>query len=176
MKNIFAVLTFISVSLFSVSVISQTKFNQQKAGNIFDISIPDYMTRTIGLNDVATVQYKNTVKDVYTIVIEDSKEELTIADIFYSSLQEFQEEFEADFIKGEEKRTSSKPVFTTKNNVNFTEYDVSYYDNELKIEVYYLVGIAETKTHFYKILSWTNLENKDKFKSDFQKILYSLKQ
>jgi hypothetical protein len=29
------------------------------------------------------------VKDIYTIVIEDSKEELAIADIFYSSLKEF---------------------------------------------------------------------------------------
>ncbi|MBC5841060.1 MAG: hypothetical protein K2Y30_07135 [Flavobacteriaceae bacterium] len=176
MKNLFAVLTVISITLFSVAAKSQTKFNVQKAGNIFDISIPDYMTRTIGLNDVATVQYKNSVKDIYTIVIEDSKEELTIADIFYTSLQEFQEEFEADFIKDEEKRTSSKPIFTTKNNINFAEYDVSYYDKELKIDVYYLVGIAETKSHFYKILSWTNLENKEKFKTDFQKILYSLKQ
>jgi hypothetical protein len=41
------------------------------------------------------IQYKNSsVKDIYTIVIEDSKEELAIADIYYSSLKEFQEEFE----------------------------------------------------------------------------------
>jgi hypothetical protein len=66
--------------------------------------MPDYMTRTIGLNDVATVQYKNSVKDIYTIVIEDSKEELAIAAIFYASIQEFQEEFEKDFIKDEEKK------------------------------------------------------------------------
>jgi hypothetical protein len=72
-------------------------------------------------------------------VIEDSKEELAIAAIFYASIQEFQEEFEKDFIKDEEKRTSSKPLFTAKNDIKFVEYDVSYYDSELKIEVYYLV-------------------------------------
>jgi hypothetical protein len=38
-----------------------------------------------------------------------------------------------------------------------------------------LVGIVETKTAYYKVLSWAAAENKDKFKADFQKILYSLK-
>jgi hypothetical protein len=51
------------------------------------------MTRTIGLNDVLRYNIKK-CKDIYTIVIEDSKEELAIADIFYASIQEFQEEFE----------------------------------------------------------------------------------
>jgi hypothetical protein len=134
------------------------------------------MNRTVGLNDVATIQYKNSVKDIYTIVIEDSKEELAIADIYYSSLKEFQEEFEKDFIADEKKRSNTQPIFTTKNSINFVEYDVTYYDEELKIEVYYLVGIVETKSHFYKVLSWTNLANKEEFKTDFKKILYSLKQ
>jgi hypothetical protein len=47
---------------------------------------------------------------------------------------------------------------------------VSYYDSELKIEVYYLV-IVETNRTLYKVLSWTNLTNNSKYKSDFQKIL-----
>jgi hypothetical protein len=38
-----------------------------------------------------------------------------------------------------------------------------------------LVGVVETKTAYYKVLSWAVAENKDKFKADFQKILYSLK-
>jgi hypothetical protein len=48
------------------------------------------------------------------------------------------------------------------------EYDVTYYDEELKIEVYYLVGIVETKSHFYKVLSWTNF-NKEEFKLTLKK-------
>jgi len=30
--------------------------------------------------------------------------------------------------------------------------------------------VVETKSAFYKVLSWSALENKDKFKTDFQKI------
>jgi hypothetical protein len=45
---------------------------------------------------------------------------------------------------------------------------------EDKSDIYYLVGILETKTSYYKVISDTGIENKDKFKADFQKILYSL--
>jgi hypothetical protein len=102
MKKSFCNYNYSTVLLFSVIATGQTTFNQYKAGNVFDIAVPDYMTRTIGLNDVATVQYKNSVNDIYTIV-EDSKR-MAIAAIFYASIQEFQEEFEKDFIKDEEKK------------------------------------------------------------------------
>lgn len=170
----YLVITYVFLS--SAVCIGQTKFTQQKAGNIFYMSLPDYMTRTSGLNDVATLQYKNSVKDVYTIVIEDSKEELNIVDIYYSSINEFQEDFSNDFLKDEEKKTFSKPKFQSKDDTNFAEFDASYYDKDTNIEIYYLIGIVETKTHFYKVLSWTKKENKEKFKADFQKTLYSFKE
>ncbi|MBA0884684.1 hypothetical protein [Flavobacterium undicola] len=162
-------------TLKSTFCIGQTKFIQQKAGHIFFINLPDYMNKTIGLNDVATIQYKNSVKDVYTIAIEDSKEDLAILDMHYSSINEFHEDFVKDFLKDEEKRNISKPIYQSKDNINFVEFDASYYDKEAKIGIYYLVGIVESKSHFYKVLSWTNIENKDKFKADFQNTLYSLK-
>jgi hypothetical protein len=162
-------------TLNSTTSIGQTKFSQQKAGHIFFIDLPDYMTKTMGLNDDATIQYKNSVKDVYNIVIEDSKEELAILDMHYSSINEFHEEFIKDFLKDEEKRNISKPIYQSKDNLNYIEFDASYFDKDAQIEIYYLIGIIESKSHFYKILSWTKMENKDKFKSDFQKTLYSLK-
>jgi hypothetical protein len=62
-----------------------------------------------------------------------------------------------------------------KEEMNFIESDITYYDKDAKTEIYYLVGVVETKTAYYKVLSWAVAENKDKFKADFQKILYSLK-
>jgi hypothetical protein len=55
------------------------------------------------------------------------------------------------------------------------ECDASYYDEEIKAEIYYLAGVVETKSAYYKVISWSSVENKDKFKPDFQKILYSIK-
>ena len=69
----------------------------------------------------------------------------------------------------------SKPLSKKIGNVGFVECDASYYDKEANLEIYYFVGLVETAASFYKVLCWSSLENKDKFKSDFQKILYSMR-
>jgi len=160
--------------LFSTTI-AQTPLKEYKAGGVFYISVPDYMSKTVGLNSSASVQFKNTVKDVYTFVIVDNKEELTLAELNYTSVAEFFEDFVKDFLEGEKKREVSKPVYQKKNDLNIAECEASYYDTELKGEIYYYVGVVETKTAYYKVLSWVLAENKEKYKADFQSILYSVK-
>jgi hypothetical protein len=166
----------LAVSLFSVTFsFAQTGTKPLTVGHPVTISIPDYMNRTVGINSSALIQYKSEVKDVYGFVIEDLKEELKLAELNYVSINEFYEEFIKDFLEGEEKTTQSKPIASQKGGINFIEADISYYDKEAETYIYYLIGIVETKTSFYKVLSYSTLENKAKFKADFQKILYSLK-
>jgi hypothetical protein len=164
-----------ALCLLTMNAFSQTTLKEYKAGHIFYVSLPDYMKKTSGLNSSSTIQYKNTVKDVYGFIIEDNKEELELSEITYSSLTEFYDEFIGDFLKDEEKRVVSKPKTQVKGAINFIEADVTYYDKEAAMDIYYLVGIVETKSAYYKVLSWTSAANKDKFKADFQKILYSVR-
>jgi len=173
MKRIIANLGLILV-LATTSISAQTTLKDYKVGHILNVSLPEYMSRTMGLNSSSILQYKNTVKDVYGFIIEDNKEELALVDMNYSSINEFCEDFAKDFLKDEDKKVFSNPEYKKIGNSNFAEFDASYYDKEAKGEIYYLVGIVETKTAFYKVLSYTSLENKDKFKADFKKILYSL--
>ena len=161
--------------LITATAFAQTKLKEYKAGHTFTISLPDYMSKTSGLNSASAIQYKSVIKDVYGFVIFDTKEELSLLEMNYSSINEFYEDFIKDFLKDEEKRTLSKTKATKKGETNFIECDITYYDKEAKMDIYYLVGIVETKSSFYKVLSWSASENKDKFKADFQKILYSLK-
>ena len=69
-------LTILTTILISTMCFSQTAFKEEKAGHIFYVSLPDYMSKTIGLNTSATIQFKNTIKDVAGFIIEDNKEEL----------------------------------------------------------------------------------------------------
>ena len=174
MKRTFAIFTTTLV-IMTTTTFAQTELKQYKAGHSFDISLPEYMGKTIGLNSASAIEYNNTVKDVYGFVIFDTKEDLALADMKYSSINEFYEEFIKDFLIDEEKRKISKPLTQKKGEINFIECDVTYYDKDAKTEIYYLVGIVETKTSYYKVLSWATAENKNKFKADFQKIIYSLK-
>ncbi len=172
MKNYFKLLLIIV--LIKTSVSAQNDLKQYKAGHVFNIGLPTYMTKTIGLNSSSSIEYENKIKDVFGFVIFDSKEELTMVNLNYSSINEFYEDFIKDFLKDEKKRKISKQISTKKGEINFIECDASYFDNDAKTEIYYLIGIVETKNSYYKVLSWCTLENKDKFKADFQKILYSL--
>jgi hypothetical protein len=173
MKRIIANLSLILV-LTTIDISAQTTLKEYKVGHIININLPEYMSRTMGINSSALFQYQNSIKDVYGFVIEDNKEELGLVEMNYSSINEFCEDFAKDFLKDEKKKTFSYPEYKKIGDINFAEFDATYYDKESKGEIYYLVGIVETKTSFYKVISYTSIGNKDKFKADFQKILYSL--
>lgn len=161
--------------LMTSMAFAQTSLKEYKAGHTFTVSLPDYMSKTIGLNSASAIQYKSVVKDVYGFIIIDTKEELSLAEMSYASINEFFESFIADFLKDQENRKVSEPKYLKKGNTDFVECDITYFDKDANIEIYYLVGIVETKLSFYKVLSWSASDSKEKFKADFQKILYSVK-
>jgi hypothetical protein len=154
---------------------AQTNLVEYKAGHIFYVSLPNYMSKTTGLNDAAVIQFRNSIKDVAGFIIEDNKEELALADMVFSSINDFYDNFIKNFLIGQNERKVSDPLSKTIGETKFIECDASYIDIESKMGIYYFVGIAETKDAFYKILCFGSLENKDNFKADFQKILYSIR-
>jgi len=168
-----AFLTFLMLSTLKNQ--GQTTFKELKVGHEFFINVPDYMNKTVSLNSSASVQFKNVIKDVAGFVIEDSKEDLKLAETNFSSINEYYDYFIKDFLKDEEKRTISTPNTFKKGQNNYLEIDASFSDKDSKIDIYYYVCVIETKNYYYKVLCWSSLENKDKFKKDFQKIAYSLR-
>lgn len=165
----------IALLFIFAGTIAQTTFKEQKVGHIFYVSLPDYMTKTTGQNDDAVIQFKNTIKDIAGFIIEDNKEEMLLADLKFTSVDEYYQNFIKDFLLKEKKRTVSEPSSKTIGDVKFISCDASYYDKELKSEIYYFVGLAETKDSFYKLLCYGGMECKEKYKADFEKILYSIK-
>ena len=173
MKQSFVYLSFMLLSCLSVQ--AQTPTKDLKVGHIFHISIPDYMDRTIGLNNAASVQFKNDVKDIGGFIIEDNKEELQLAQTHFATIREYYDYFIKDFLKDEEKRAVADPKTTVAGATSFIETDASCYDKDSKIDIYYYVCLVETASSYYKILCYTSLENKDKYKADFQKIAFNLR-
>jgi hypothetical protein len=156
------------------TLLAQTPMNAFVAGHAFKVSLPVYMQRTIGYNDDASIQFKNSVKDVYGFIIEDNKDEMKLAEIYYTSINEFYTDFTKDFLVDEKKRTLSSATSTALGEFNFMVSELSYFDKEAKTMITYFIGIAETKAAFYKMLCWTTTENKDTYKADFEKILFSI--
>lgn len=168
-------ISFIILSLsFAFSSQAQNGFTAFKGGHVFDVAVPSYMTRITGLNSAAILQFKNAAKDIYTIIIEDEKEEMKLAELSFAGIDEFFEYTIKSFLKDEEQRSIGQPLRKTIGAFQYMETDASYFDKDANTSIYYLFGIVETGTRFYKVFSFTSLENKDQYKAVFQKILYSV--
>jgi len=167
-KCIPVILTLLLTSSF---LLAQDQFEEKEIGNVFHVSIPNYMTKTYNLNDVASLQFLNSSKETYVIVIEDSKEELLNAGSPFGSPQDFYSHFEQSFT---DKTTLIGPVNAMQINGNsavqveitkpFKEYNISY-----------LVTVIESDTHFYKMLAWTIEDYRDRYLNDFKKIAGSFR-
>lgn len=168
-------LLILALALTFYSGIHAQAVQEIKVGHIFYVTIPDYMTRTTGINSAAAVQFKNTVKDIAGFVIEDNKAELKLADLHYASLDEFYESFIKDFLADQEKRKISKVESRTIGDRKFVWCDASYYDKDAKMDIYYFVGIVETKDAYYKVLCYGGMDSKAKYRNDFEAILFSVK-
>ena len=160
------------VILFSSNSFSQN-FTTKNGGNCYTLEVPNYMTKTYDLNDVATLQYKNTLKEAYSIVIEDSKDELNALGIIFENSTEFLENFTKDYQVDQIDRTLSETIEFQSNGQSHAQVEMTWSTENGTF--YMLITSVETEAHFYKILCWTLLENKEKLKNDFLTISKSLK-
>jgi hypothetical protein len=165
-----------TILLVGMTVCAQTTMKEYKAGHVFFVNLPDYMTKTTNLNDAASIQFINNVKDIAGYIIFDTKEELELVNMKFSNATEFYETFIKDFLVKQKNRKVSEPQIKSMNGNNYVESDVTYLDKESKMEIYFYIGIVETKNSFYKLLCYGGIDSKEKYRSDFQAILYSLKE
>ena len=131
------------------------------------------MTRTLELNDVALLQYQNIEKEMYAIVIEDAKSDLTLADLHFNNVDEFFEDFMKDYKANfENSELKNKKIFKN-SNYNLVQADFNYQLDDDVVSM--LITVVESKEYFYKVLCWTIPEYKEKYRADFEKIALSLR-
>jgi hypothetical protein len=171
--NLKQLLFFTVIPILSASQsFSQTKFVEQKAGHVIYMSVPDYMVKTSSLNDVASMQYMNKVKEAYVVVIEDAKEDLEAEGTKYANLKDFHDSVIESLKSEDPKAQESKPTEFQQNGNKFyqTELNATLQTEDGKeIKVTYLVTYIESKTHYYQILCWTLANNYKDLVGDFKK-------
>ena len=153
---------------------AQAGFNIQKGGHSYKIEIPEYMQRVFDLNEVASIQYMDASKPAYTIVIEDSKEELAFFEIQYQDAFDFISAFIGVFKADFTTRKVGKLVEFEAGGIRYAQTTMHWEEEELSL--YMLITVLESPTHFYKILSWTTREWEARLKDDFQRISLSLRE
>jgi len=166
----------LTLSLFLLLVIEgigQTKFTDKVGGHVFTMSIPEYMVKTYELNDAASLQYQNTNKEAYVIVVEDAKDQLEILGIKFTDAKNFLDDFIKDYkVENENRSVKNNSQFVANGN-NCAQ--VEFYWTEEGTNFFMLITAVESKTHYYKILAWTIAENSPALKTDFQTMAKSIR-
>lgn len=171
MKNY---LTLILLVVFCKATSAQTlmdKYNVEE----FTVSLPFYMSKTGGLNQDASIQFRNMVRDVSGYIIKEEKTVKSIDDPANESINQVYDKFITEFLIDKKERKVGVPSVSTNGNAKFMNTDLTFLDDETMIYYYYFVGIVETKNCFYKVICSSSLDTKTLFKSDFQKIFNSIK-
>lgn len=170
MKKYFLILAM----LLSTSNLFSQDFAKVKGGNCFSIDIPKYMTKSYDLNDVASLQYQNSIKEAYVIIIDDDKEHLESLGVKFVNSKEFLESTVSNFYsEAQDRKIGSINEFVS-NGLGHSQVEITLRADDT--DLYYLITAVETNEHFYKIICWTLLENKDKLKNDYKTISKSLKE
>jgi len=155
--------------LFAANSCLAQQFQEKAIGHVYYVSLPDYMVKATDLNEVASLQYQNTAKETYVIVIEDNKAELEAAGMGFAGALDFYNSFANDFLADAKVEEKVKEVQISGAKA-VQSSALKKFDN---MKVFYLVTVIETPTHYYKMLAWTMEQYRKDYEADFKKIAAS---
>lgn len=156
--------------LFILSVFlscSKTKW-EVKEFNGYSVELPDYLTEAKDLNDAAEVQYENNIKEIYFILIRESKDEAV--GYTYDSYCDFVKDNFHDGAGNHVENTVLEKI----NGLLCCQFEVFGQIND--IEIYYNVAVYEGKNDFYQLVGWTIKGRMVEYKTDLERIVKSLKE
>lgn len=179
MKNLY----ILSIAILFLASCGQSVDKMQKVDidGKFTVEVPEVMTKTTGLNDDACLEYQNTLKEYYMIVIDDDIKEFN--EVFVESgLNEYYDDGfigYADFIY--ESFVEALTVYTDADWKEFTVNNMAARQKEVDaeldgIKVYYTYTLVHGKDYYYQILMWTLPESKEDFKKIVDKTIASFKE
>lgn len=151
-----------------------------KIDNKFSIEVLDSMTETNQLNAEATLQYQNLFQELYTVIIEESEQDLKesienkIIDDFSLDIFGYTNLIKQSF---ENLPSITKVSPTTDLIINGNKAKTFTVDGKINdIEIFYLVTIVKGSKTFYQITSWTLLDKKEKVSPKYEKIAKTFKE
>lgn len=148
----------------------------------YSMEIPKHMTSTTELNDDASLQYQDPAKELYVIVIDESKEEFinTFKDLGeYDSTKTAERNYREVQLKSmtDNLDLKTQPEIK-KQNINGLDAEVADFRamaEGIDQEIYYKFAFVEGKTNMYMVMTWTLSASKDKYGPEMDAMLNSFK-
>lgn len=174
MKKCFSLLILVVIA---ISCGKENKVSIIKNNN-YSIEIPNDLTETKLLNDVASLQYENQFKEFYVIVIDESKKSLL--DFFAPNSETPNNLYGySELLKVNMASVLGKVDFSKIETIQINGMKAKVFSVETKIEnldAYYKFGFFESKNSYYQVMLWTLLDKKVDHEPRMQKIIESFKE
>lgn len=174
------ILLFLSLAaLFACDKATETQ--TVKIGGRYQIDLPAHMSKATGLNDAASLQYQNAVKEFYAIVIDEPKAALeqsifdnNLEGIYSTDLNGYAK-LVTEGMKNNAALDSLPPLkFTKINKLDARLIDVT--GTIQGIKAYWKVAYVAGKSRYYQIMVWTLAQNRKKYEADMTAVLNSFKE
>ncbi|HSE41536.1 MAG TPA: hypothetical protein VLH08_12315 [Acidobacteriota bacterium] len=133
------------------------------------VTVPGSWKEEKELNAQANLQASNRLKELYIIVISESKE-----DFQEMTLERHSELTRTEFAKSLTTPEVSEAAFVTVNKNNGVQYQISGAINNVKIVAFHTT--VETPKYFHQILAWTIKSRLEKNKPILQSVIESFKE
>ncbi len=178
MKNLFA-LTLLSVVLLACS--DKTRFKEVEVRDLYSIHVPEFLSETNDLNAEASLQYMNTAREFYVLVIHESKDEfhaaikeLELEDQYPLNIDGYAKVLIDNFkLNAEVKKQSDISEITIdKRAARMVNFDAVIEG----VDAYCTMVYVDGKTNYYQIFAWTLQKYKDKYAEDLDAIATTFKE
>lgn len=171
-------LLLISVVLSFVSCQEAETYETVKVKN-YSLDIPNHLSEVKNLNDDASLQYQNAFKELYVIVIDETKREVRYA----LAIDGVGDIYSDDFDGYTSLMIDNLKHSITLNNTNIKDTIIHSLDAKIisfnsKVEEYdafYKLAFINGIDNYYQIMSWTLLDKKQEHEKIMNKMIYSFK-
>lgn len=185
MKNLL-ILIILVVFLASCGANNESKSKDAETGkvtikNLYSLVIPPSLREATNLNEEASLQYQNPVKELYIITIDEpvsgyekAIDDNNLGETYGKDLKGYSS-FVIDNLVA-----SCKPIKSpTTTDVKINGMDAKVTEIEANLggyDIYYLVANVKGKENFYQVMTWTLLTKKDENKAEMQAMIDSFKE
>jgi hypothetical protein len=171
--------TLLLLVLVAFSCDVKEEFKTITISDKYSLDIPDSFVKADNLNDEASLQYQNALKEFYVIVMSEPKED------FDNAIALYQVDMTPD-LDGYYKAIQLNLKNAIKNIKIFNEKNTEINGRKAKIfsitgnvegyDIFYRYAIVQGKKDYYQIMLWTEKKNGNSYLSAMDRSIHSFKE
>lgn len=167
-------LPIFSFALILFACTPPIKYNEVKTNDQYSISLPDYMAPASDMHPQASLQYQNPEKELYIVVVDESKEQMQAYDLNYDLETYYKNIVSTPF---SEQLKNGKVSMPARMDIDGNKAFISEITGNINnADIYYKLAIIESPTHFYQLVLWTKNDYKEKMSPVMEAMIESFKE